>query len=63
MEGLDGGIFTNLVLAALEGGAADLRGHVTPGSIYAYVDQALGAWDQRPIFKTNVTQFHVPTRR
>ena len=28
-----------------------------PGAIYAYVDQALGAWDQRPIFKTNVTQF------
>jgi hypothetical protein len=52
-----GGVFTALVVAALHGGAADLRGHVTPGSIYAYVDQALGAWDQRPIFKTNVTQF------
>ena len=52
-----GGIFTGLVVAALQGGAADLRGHVTPGSIYAYVDQALGAWEQRPIFKTNVTQF------
>ena len=51
------GVFTALVVAALQGGAADLRGHVTPGSIYAYVDQALGAWDQRPIFKTNVTQF------
>jgi hypothetical protein len=35
----------------------DLRGHITPGSIYAYVDQALGPWDQRPIFKTNVTRF------
>ena len=59
-----GGVFTQLVVAALQGGAADLRGHITPGSIYAYVDQALGAWDQRPIFKTNVTQFtslrHVP---
>ena len=52
-----GGVFTDLVVAALRGGAADLRGHITPGSIYAYVDQALGAWDQRPIFKTNVTQF------
>jgi hypothetical protein len=51
------GVFTSLVVDALQGGAADLRGHVTPGSIYAYVDQALGAWDQRPIFKTNVTQF------
>jgi hypothetical protein len=51
------GVFTSLVVDALQGGASDLRGHVTPGSIYAYVDQALGAWDQRPIFKTNVTQF------
>ena len=51
------GVFTDLVLAALHGGAADIRGHITPGSIYAYVDQALGAWEQRPIFKTNVTEF------
>jgi hypothetical protein len=51
------GVFTALVVDALQGGAADLRGHITPGSIYAYVDQALGAWDQRPIFKTNVTRF------
>lgn len=50
-------IFTSLVVDALQGGAADLRGHITPGSIYAYVDQALGAWDQRPIFKTNVAHF------
>ena len=57
MEQGGGGVFTNLVVAALQGGAADLRGHITPGSIYAYVDQALGAWDQRPIFKTNITQF------
>jgi hypothetical protein len=51
------GVFTSLVVDALKGGAADLRGHITPGSIYAYVDQALGPWDQRPIFKTNVTRF------
>lgn len=51
------GIFTNLLLDALQGGAADLRGHITPGSVYAYIDQALGAWDQRPVFKTNVTRF------
>jgi Caspase domain len=51
------GVFTALVVNALQGGAADLRGHITPGSIYAYVDQALGAWDQRPIFRTNVTRF------
>ncbi len=51
------GVFPALVIDALQGGAADLRGFVTAGSIYAYVDQALGPWDQRPIFKTNVTRF------
>ena len=51
------GVFTNLLLDALHGGAADLRGHITPGSVYAYIDQALGPWDQRPVFKTNVTRF------
>jgi len=51
------GVFTNLLLDALEGGAADLGGHITPGSIYSYIDQALGAWDQRPVFKTNITRF------
>lgn len=51
------GVFTNLLLDALRGGAADLRGHITPGSIYAYIDQALGQWDQRPVFKTNITRF------
>jgi hypothetical protein len=51
------GVFTSLVVDALKGGAADLRGNITPGSLYAYVDEALGAWDQRPIFRTNVTRF------
>jgi hypothetical protein len=51
------GVFTSLLLSALQGGAADLQGHITPGSVYAYIDQALGAWEQRPVFKTNVTRF------
>ena len=51
------GVFTSLLLDALQGGAADLRGHITPGSVYAHIDQALGPWDQRPIFKTNVSRF------
>ena len=51
------GVFTNLLLDALRGGAADLLGHITPGSVYAYIDQALGPWDQRPVFKTNVNSF------
>lgn len=50
-------LFTSLIIDALKGGAADLRGFITPGSIYSYVDQALGAWDQRPIFKTNISNF------
>lgn len=51
------GVFTNLFIGALQGGAADLRGHITPGSIYSFIDQALGAWEQRPVFKTNVSKF------
>ncbi|QQE77762.1 caspase family protein [Alicyclobacillus sp. SO9] len=51
------GVFTSLLVDALQGGASDLRGSITPGSLYAYVDEALGAWDQRPIFKTNVSRF------
>jgi uncharacterized caspase-like protein len=51
------GIFTNLLLAALEGGAADLNGQISPGSIYAFIDHALGPWSQRPVFKTHVTRF------
>ncbi len=51
------GVFTNLLLDALQGGAADLTGHISPGGVYAYIDQALGPWEQRPVFKTNVTRF------
>jgi len=57
MEVGGAGVFTSLVVDALKGGASDLRGNITPGSLYAYVDEALGAWDQRPIFKTNVSSF------
>lgn len=51
------GMFTRLLMEALKGGAANVMGKITPGSIYAYVDQALGAWHQRPVFKTNISQF------
>lgn len=51
------GIFTSLLLDALKGGAADITGHITPGGIYAYIDKALGPWEQRPVFKTNVNRF------
>ena len=48
-EGLLNSLFTELIMAALEGGAADIRGHVSVASIYAYVEQALGPWQQRPM--------------
>ena len=51
------GIFTGLFVDALGGAAANLVGDVTPGSAYAHVDQSLGPWSQRPVFRTNVTSF------
>lgn len=59
IEGLDGGggVFTTLLVSALEGAAAGLLGDVTPGSIYAHIDQSLGTFGQRPLFKTHVKTF------
>ncbi|URQ87252.1 caspase family protein [Pseudoalteromonas sp. SCSIO 43088] len=51
------GVFTSLFVDALSGGASNLVGEITPGSIYAHIDQSLGPWEQRPIFKTNVRSF------
>ncbi len=51
------GVFTSLLVDALNGSAANILGDITPGSIYAHIDQSLGAWEQRPIFKTNVRNF------
>jgi hypothetical protein len=52
----DAGVFTTLVCDALEGGAADVLGNVTAARIYSYLDQTLGAWDQRPHFKANLSK-------
>lgn len=57
MEGTNGGVFTGLLIDALGGAAANLVGDVTPGSVYAHIDQSLGPWAQRPVFKTNVKTF------
>src|SRR6201999_342265 len=51
------GVFTTLLVDALAGAAANLVGDVTPGSVYAHIDQSLGPWAQRPVFKTNVKTF------
>lgn len=50
-----GGVFTSLVLDALDGGAANILGAVSAPAMYAYVEAALGAWEQRPLFKAHVS--------
>ncbi|WP_026694668.1 caspase family protein [Peribacillus kribbensis] len=58
----EGGIFTSLIYHALEGGAADVLGNITAASMFAYIDQALGPWDQRPLFKSHVSKL-TPIRK
>ena len=50
------GVFTSFICDALSGGAADVLGKVTVASLYAYVDEVFGAWEQRPLFKANVSR-------
>lgn len=56
-ESRGSGLFTTLLVDALDGAAANLVGEISPGSVYAHIDQSLGSWLQRPVFKTNVTRF------
>lgn len=51
------GVYTSLLVEALYGGAMNLLGDVSPGSIYSYIDRSLGAWEQRPVFKANINRF------
>ncbi len=51
------GVYTSLLVEALYGGAMNLLGEVSPGSIYSYIDRSLGAWEQRPEFKANIKTF------
>lgn len=53
------GLFTSLMIDALEGSASNLLGEITPGAVYAHIDKSLGEWEQRPVFKTNVDTFTV----
>ena len=45
------------MLDGLRGAASDVIGRITPAALYAHVDQTLGAWEQRPIYKANVQSF------
>lgn len=62
VETTNGGLFTSLVADALAGGAADLLGDVTAPGIYAFAEAALGAWQQRPLFKSHLSKV-IPLRR
>ncbi len=62
LEEAAGGVFTSLLVEALDGGAAGLMGEVSAAGVYAYIENAFGAWDQRPLFKANVSRFTVLRR-
>ena len=49
--------FTAALCLALSGAAADFLGNITMGNVYAYIDRFFTASEQRPVFKTNVTEF------
>ena len=51
------GLFTTLLLDGLSGSSADICGRITPASVYSHIDQTLGPWEQRPIYKANVQTF------
>lgn len=51
------GVFTDLLIDGLSGSSADICGRITPASLYSHVDQTLGPWEQRPIYKANVQTF------
>lgn len=56
MEKNGRGVFTELVCAALDGGAADVLGKVSVPAVYSYVEEALGPWQQRPLFKGHLSK-------
>ena len=56
-DGQRHGVFTDILLDGLAGGCSDICGNITPAALYSHVDQTLGPWEQRPIYKANVQTF------
>ncbi len=56
-DGQRHGVFTDILIDGLAGGCSDICGNITPASLYSHVDQTLGPWEQRPIYKANVQTF------
>jgi uncharacterized caspase-like protein len=52
------GLFSTYLEGALDGGAADVLGHVNVSGLYAYLSESFGAWEQRPTFKSNIDRLH-----
>lgn len=59
IESGEHGLFTTLLIDALDGLAANILGNITLPTIYAHIEGALGPWDQRPIYKTYMTKVSV----
>ncbi len=57
-QGFEHSVFTALLLYALDGGAADIRGYVSAASMYGYVEQVLGPRDQRPMYKSHAARLN-----
>ncbi|MBL7773188.1 MAG: caspase family protein [Chitinophagaceae bacterium] len=49
-------LFTNQLIQAIKGGAADISGKITLSGIYAYIERALQPDEPRPLFKSNIMQ-------
>ncbi|SNT61900.1 Caspase domain-containing protein [Streptosporangium subroseum] len=52
------GQFSTYLEGGLEGGAADVLGHITVAGLFSYLSESFGAWDQRPTFKANIDRLH-----
>lgn len=50
------GLFTNLLIKALNGEVSDILGNVSILKMFSFVFSLLGAWKQRPVFKCSTTQ-------
>jgi hypothetical protein len=49
------GVFTRYLLQGLDGAAAGLLGEVTSQSLFLFASRPFGAWEQRPVFKSHVS--------
>lgn len=56
------GVFTQLLLDGLRGGASNILGEVTPSLLFGCIDKMLGPWEQRPLFAANVSR-HIVLRK